>query len=72
MLNKSSLIVAVAVAAMVTSTAHAQRGRDGYLNILYWQAPSTVNPYLSGGTKEIEAASLVIEPLALPVPHISC
>ena len=64
MLNKSSLIAAVAVAAMVTSTAHAQRGRDGHLNILYWQAPSTVNPYLSGGTKEVEAASLVIEPLA--------
>ena len=64
MLNKPSLIAAVAVAAMVTSTAHAQRGRDGHLKILYWQAPSTLNPYLSGGTKEIEAASLVIEPLA--------
>lgn len=35
-----------------------------HLNILYWQAPSTLNPYLSGGTKEIEAASLVLEPLA--------
>ena len=64
MLNKTNLIAGVAVAAMVTSTAHAQRGRDGHLNMLYWQAPSTVNPYLSGGTKEIEAASLVIEPLA--------
>lgn len=35
-----------------------------HANILYWQAVSTMNPYLSGGTKEIEAASLVIEPLA--------
>ena len=35
-----------------------------HLNILYWQAPSTLNPYLSGGTKENEAASLVLEPLA--------
>lgn len=34
------------------------------VNILYWQAVSTMNPYLSGGTKEIDAASLVIEPLA--------
>ena len=64
MLNKSSLIAAVAVAAIVSTTAYAQRGRDGHLNILYWQASSTVNPYLSGGTKDIEAASLVIEPLA--------
>ena len=64
MLNKTSLIAAVAVTAVVSATADAQRGRDGHLNILYWQASSTVNPYLSGGTKDIEAASLVIEPLA--------
>ena len=64
MLDKISLIAAVAVMAMVSSTVHAERGRDGHLNILYWQAASTVNPYLSGGTKDIEAASLVIEPLA--------
>lgn len=41
-----------------------ERGRDGELKIIYWQAPSIMNPYLSGGTKELEAASLVIEPLA--------
>ena len=64
MRNKTSLIAVVAAAAMVSSTASAQRGGDGHLNILYWQASSTVNPYLSGGTKDIEAASLVIEPLA--------
>ena len=64
MLRKTSLIAAVAVAAMVSSAAHAQRGSDGHLNILYWQAASTVNPYLTGGTKDIEAASLVVEPLA--------
>lgn len=35
-----------------------------HVNILYWQAVSTMNPYLSGGTKDVEAASLVVEPLA--------
>ena len=35
-----------------------------HLNILYWQAVSILNPYLSGGTKDMEAASMVIEPLA--------
>ena len=35
-----------------------------HLNILYWQAASTLNPYLSGGTKDVDAASLVLEPLA--------
>jgi len=40
------------------------RGRDGQVRLLYWQAPSTLNPYLSGGVKDIEAASLTLEPLA--------
>lgn len=42
----------------------SQRVPTKHLNILYWQAPSTLNPYLSGGTKDTEAASMVIEPLA--------
>jgi len=54
---------AVASLAIVPA-AWAERGADGHVNIIYWQAPSTMNPYLSGGTKDLEAASLVIEPLA--------
>ncbi len=41
----------------------AQRGSSGHVNVIYWQAPSTLNPYLSGGTKDIESASLILEPL---------
>ncbi|MCP4421074.1 MAG: peptide ABC transporter substrate-binding protein, partial [Chloroflexi bacterium] len=40
------------------------RGAGGTLNVIYWQAPSTLNAYLSGGTKEIDAMSVVVEPLA--------
>ncbi len=40
------------------------RGQGGTLTVIYWQAPSNLNPYLSGGTKEIDASSVVIEPLA--------
>lgn len=40
------------------------RGTSGTLTLLYWQAASTLNPYLSGGTKDIHASSLVLEPLA--------
>lgn len=40
------------------------RGQGGRVTLLYWQAPSNLNSYLSGGTKEQEAASIVIEPLA--------
>ena len=44
--------------------AMAERGSDGNVSIIYWQAPSILNPFLSGGTKDVESASLVIEPLA--------
>ena len=58
-----TLIIAI-ITLFSAQAAHAARGADGHLRIIYWQAPSTMNPYLSGGTKEIEAASLVLEPLA--------
>lgn len=34
------------------------------VTILYWQAVSTLNPYLSGGTKDIDGSALILEPLA--------
>ncbi|MEX0370708.1 MAG: peptide ABC transporter substrate-binding protein [Tateyamaria sp.] len=59
---KSLLMGAVAATALAPA-AFAERGSDGELKIIYWQAPSTMNPFLSGGTKEVEASSMVIEPL---------
>ena len=34
------------------------------LKLLYWQAPPTLNPHLSPGSKDLEAASQLLEPLA--------
>ena len=59
------LSIALTSAVALAGTAWAaERGRDGELRLLYWQAPSTMMPSLSGGTKELEASSVVIEPLA--------
>ncbi|MGX0975904.1 peptide/nickel transport system substrate-binding protein [Roseovarius sp. MBR-51] len=58
-----SLLLGATAATSLASVAMAERGADGHVNLIYWQAPSIMNPYLSGGTKEVEAASLVIEPL---------
>lgn len=58
------ILAAGTALAAFAGPALAERGADGELKIIYWQAPSTMNPYLSGGTKEVEAASMVIEPLA--------
>ena len=57
-------VVLAATLAFAGAAGAAERGRDGQVNILFWQAPSNVNPYLSGGTKEIEVSSMVIQPLA--------
>ena len=64
---KKKFVFGIAVAAvlgMVGSVFAADRGRDGEVKLIYWQAPSTMNPYLSGGGKELEASSVVIEGLA--------
>ena len=60
---KSILMGAVASMALAPA-AFAERGADGEVKIIYWQAPSILNPYLSGGTKDVESASMIIEPLA--------
>jgi len=59
-----SILLGAACAFAMAPAAMAERGSDGNVNIIYWQAPSIMNPYLSGGTKDLEAASLVVEPLA--------
>ena len=60
----TKVLLASAAIALAAGPAAAQRGESGELKIIYWQAPSTLNPYLSGGTKEVESASLVLESLA--------
>lgn len=53
-----------AALSMAATGALAERGSDGQLNLLYWQAASILNPYLSGGTKDLEASSMILDPLA--------
>jgi len=66
-MTRTHLLLGAAALALTPATAFADehdRGSSGHLNIIYWQAPSTLNPYLSGGTKEVESASLILESLA--------
>ena len=41
-----------------------KRGDGGDLKILYWQAPTILNPHLATGTKDSDASRVVLEPLA--------
>jgi peptide/nickel transport system substrate-binding protein len=60
---KTALLGAAATLVMAGG-ALAERGADGEVKVLYWQAPSILNPYLSSGTKDVESSSLVLEGLA--------
>ncbi|MEM7376952.1 MAG: peptide ABC transporter substrate-binding protein, partial [Pseudomonadota bacterium] len=60
---RKHFVLTAAAAALLANSAWAGRGDDGHVNIIYWQAASILNPYLSGGTKDVESSSMIIEPL---------
>jgi peptide/nickel transport system substrate-binding protein len=60
---KTALLGAAAALA-VAPAAWAERGVDGELRLTFPQAVSTLNGYLSGGTKDLLAGGMVVEPLA--------
>ena len=41
-----------------------KRGGGGALRLLYWQAPTMLNPHFGTGSKDVDAARLFYEPLA--------
>ncbi|MBD2502152.1 peptide ABC transporter substrate-binding protein [Anabaena azotica] len=47
-----------------TSTPAANSNANDTLRLLYWQAPTILNPHLAQGTKDFEASRIVYEPLA--------
>lgn len=51
-------------ASASATTVPVSRGKGDDLKILYWQAPTILNPHLATGTKDYDAARLVLEPLA--------
>src|SRR5579864_6136631 len=45
------------------AAAPGRRGGSGVLKLLYWQAPTILNPHLSQGTKDYHAAHICCEAL---------
>ena len=60
------LVIVLVLGSLLGSVSLAQDTSE--VTILYWQAPSILNPYLSGGTKDFDAATLILEPLASIAP----
>ena len=67
MLGLSSTALASALAGAGLQPTRAatagRRGDNGVLKLLYWQAPTIVNPHLSQGVKDVHASRLCLEPL---------
>ena len=63
MKTKLTLLLIVVMALSSLGGLSIAQSEDT-VNILFWQAASHLNPYLGNGTKEFEAAALVLEPLA--------
>ncbi len=47
-------------------TTNTSTESNNTLRLLYWQAPTILNPHLATGFKDFEAARIVYEPLASP------
>src|SRR5271168_1670842 len=54
----------VAVAAEDFVYKPTRRGGGGALKVLWWQAPTLLNPHFATGTKDQDAARIFYEPLA--------
>jgi peptide/nickel transport system substrate-binding protein len=66
-----------APAAQTTPAAATTGAPGGTLKLLWWQAPTILNSHLSQGTKDFDASTPVLEPLAAmgpdgkPVPRLA-
>lgn len=61
-----AMLIQSGVAAAETTIPYkpAKAGGGGALKLLYWQAPTLLNPHFAVGTKDQEAARVFYEPLA--------
>ncbi len=59
-----SLGLTIAIAACGSPTETSNQQDSSTLKLLYWQAPTILNPHLSTGFKDAEASRISLEPLA--------
>jgi peptide/nickel transport system substrate-binding protein len=62
--NPPPTVAPTQAATEAPTEAVPTRGQGGTLTLLYFQAPTIVNPHLSPGTKDLSASRITYEPLA--------
>jgi len=64
----SRFVVSLGLTIAITACASPQKTNNqadsSTLKLLYWQAPTILNPHLSTGFKDAEASRITLEPLA--------
>jgi peptide/nickel transport system substrate-binding protein len=62
----AQLLASAGVAMAQTRSGYAptQRGGGGTLKVLWWQAPTLLNPHFATGTKDSDGSRIFYEPLA--------
>ncbi|MEO1593546.1 MAG: ABC transporter substrate-binding protein, partial [Cyanobacteria bacterium J06632_22] len=60
----STIMVAAIATACNPNTPTTSEAADTTLKLLYWQAPTILNPHISSGFKDAEASRITLEPLA--------
>jgi peptide/nickel transport system substrate-binding protein len=61
--SAGGLTTVLSTSAPRASRAAASRGGAGTVKILYWEAPTILNPHLAQGTKDFDASRVCLEPL---------
>ena len=59
-----AILILLLASILAPSVVAGKRGTCGTLRLLFWQAPTTTNPHLSIGIKDLSASRIVYEPLA--------
>lgn len=54
----------LSIASTQPAAAQGARGGGGVLKLLWWQAPTLLNPHFANGTKDSDASRIFYEPLA--------
>jgi peptide/nickel transport system substrate-binding protein len=57
-------VTGVAMAQSKSDYAPTRRGGGGTLKVLWWQAPTLLNPHFATGTKDADGSRIFYEPLA--------
>lgn len=62
--SPASATAAASAPAAASPAPAGKRGGGGQLKLLWWQAPTILNPHLASGTKDFDASRPTYEPLA--------